>query len=297
MYPSKSKEYICSLLGVSRQAWYDSQKRQEERQMEGVLVLGMVKEIRKVHKHMGTEKLHLKLEKDFEEHHIKMGRDKLNLLLSQHGLLVRQRKYKPRTTDSNHPYKRYSNLVSDLTLTRASQVWASDITYLRTPLGFIYLSLITDCYSHKIVGWCLWPSLESKGALNALEMALASHPEHTALIHHSDRGIQYCCNDYIKALTNNKIAISMTQNGDPYENAIAERVNGILKMEYDLKDTFSDYLEAQEKVKIAVESYNNTRPHRSCDMHTPVEAHQLTGVLKKHWKKPNYKKKEHETTV
>jgi transposase InsO family protein len=289
MYPDKSMEYICSLFGKSRQAWYDSQNRKEEQQMEGVLVLSLVKDIRKDHKQMGTDKLHLKLEEDFKDHHIKMGRDKLHLLLSQHDMLVRQRKYKPRTTDSNHPYKRYSNLVRDIILTTACRLWASDITYIRTKMGFVYLSLITDCYSHKIVGWCLWPSLESKGSLNALEMALASNPDHTNLIHHSDRGIQYCCNDYIKALNNNKIAISMTENGDPYENALAERVNGILKMEYELNNTFSDFFEAHEQVKKAVEVYNNSRPHRSCNMLTPAQAHQQTGFLKKHWKKREYK--------
>jgi transposase InsO family protein len=282
-------EYICSLFGKSRQAWYDSQNHKEEQQMEGVLVLSLVKEIRKDHKRMGTDKLHLKLKEPFKEHHIKMGRDKLHLLLGQHNMLVRQRQHKPRTTNSNHPFKRYPNLVRDMVILAACKLWVSDITYIRTAKGFVYLSLITDCYSHKIVGWCLWPSLESKGTLNALEMALASNPEHTGLIHHSDRGIQYCCNDYIKALTSNKIGISMTENGDPYENALAERVNGILKMEYELNNTFSDYLAALEQVKKAVELYNNSRPHMSCDMLTPSEAHKKSGLLKKHWKKPEKK--------
>lgn len=277
-------EYICSLFGKSRQAWYDSVRRKEEQQMEGVLVLSLVKEIRKDHKRMGTEKLQVKLEDGFKQHRIKMGRDKLHQLLDEHGMLVRVRKYKPRTTDSNHPYKRYKNLVRDIQLLSAGRLWVSDITYLRTEKGFVYLSLITDCYSHKIVGWCLWPNLESKGVLNALDMALAGNPGLSGLIHHSDRGIQYCCNDYVRVLEKHNIAISMTENGDPYENALAERVNGILKMEYGLNETFADYYDALEQVKIAVELYNNSRPHMSCDMLTPNEAHKRTGHLKKHWK-------------
>jgi len=282
-------EYICSLFGKSRQAWYDSQKRSEERQMEGVIVLKEVKEIRKDHKAMGTENLLLLLQDTFAQHQIKMGRDKLHLLLSQHDMLVRQRSFKPRTTDSNHPYRRYQNLVRDLIPLEPNKLWASDITYIRTQKGFVYLSLVTDCYSRKIVGWCLWHNLESKGPVNALEMALSGNPEHAGLIHHSDRGIQYCCRDYIKELERNNVGISMTENGDPYENALAERVNGILKMQYSLDATFSDYYQAHEAVKKAVDSYNNYRPHSSCDRLTPAVAHTRTGELKKHWKKPKKK--------
>lgn len=289
MYSHKSMEYICLLFGKSRQAWYDAVHRKEERQMEEVLVLSLVKKIRKDHKKIGTEKLHKMLEEDFMQHHIKIGRDKLYDLLGDHGMLVRQGKYKPRTTDSNHTYRRYKNLVMDLKLTSCCQLWASDITYIHTEKGFVYLSLITDCYSHKIVGWSLWPNLESKGVLHALEMALENNPNHKGLIHHSDRGIQYCCHDYVKALENANIAISMTENGDPYENAIAERVNGILKMEYDLYNTFPDYYQVLEQVKRAIELYNNSRPHMSCDMLTPNQAHVQTGELKKHWKKKVYK--------
>lgn len=292
MYPTKSMGYICLLFGKSRQAWYDGLQRKEERQMEEVLVLSLVKEVRKKHKRLGTKKLQKMLTEDFLLHHIKLGRDKLHGLLAEHGMLVRHGKFKPHTTNSNHPYRRYMNLVRDLEPTAACQLWASDITYISTEKGFVYLSLITDCYSHKIVGWCLWPNLESKGALNALEMALQSNPVHPGLVHHSDRGIQYCCYDYTRALEKENIKISMTENGDPYENAIAERVNGILKMEYSLNNTFTDYYQANEQVKRAVGLYNNSRPHMSCDMLTPSEAHQQTGKLKKHWKKRKYQQVE-----
>ena len=155
--------------------------------------------------------------------------------------------------------------------------------------GFVYLSLVTDAYSKKIVGWCLWPDLTSEGALNALRMAVAGEGVKPGLIHHSDRGIQYCCNDYVNFLKGSKIDISMTQNGDPYENAIAERVNGILKDEYDLNETFADYYAALEATKLAVHKYNNKRPHRSVDFMFPKDAHQQQGLLKKHWKKRKYR--------
>jgi len=280
------------LLGKSRQALYDSLHRKEERQMEEVVVLGLVKEIRKNHKYMGTEKLLLKLRPDLKLHNIKIGRDALYQLLGEHGMLVRQSKFKPRTTNSNHAYYRYNNIAEKINVVNACQLWVSDITYIRTEKGFVYLSLITDCYSHKIVGWGLRADLTSKGVLSALDMALLANTKIKGLTHHSDRGIQYCSKDYVKALEDNNIAISMTQNGDPYENALAERVNGILKYEYDLKDTFKDLFEAIEKVKQSIDLYNNERPHMSCDMLTPNEAHKRTGELKKHWKSKNYKSKE-----
>ncbi len=285
MYPKKSIGYICSLFGKTPQAWYDSQRRKQQRQMQDVLVLSWIKQIRTEHKQMGTKKLLIKLSDNFKQHDIHLGRDKLHQLISSHGLLVRQRKYKARTTNSNHPYHKYSNQVRDLQLSAACQLWASDITYLRVGSGFAYLSLVTDCYSHKIVGWCLWPNLKSQGALNALRMALKDNTERATLIHHSDRGIQYCCEDYVRELNNNKIVISMTENGDPYENALAERVNGILKSEYDLNMTFTDYTRAQAMVKRAVELYNTSRPHSSCDNLTPEQAHSRTGKLTNHWKR------------
>lgn len=276
---------MCELFGYTRQAWYDSQKRQSRTQMGEVLVLSEAKKIREGHKKMGCEKIFIKLQSFLQEHKIKMGRDNFLALLGEHGLQVRRRKRRAKTTNSNHLYKRYPNIVHDLSLTSAGKLWVSDITYIRTIHGFVYLSLITDAYSKKIVGWCLWPTLESEGALNALKMATSIEKISNKLIHHSDRGIQYCCYDYVNYLKGSSINISMTENGDPYENAIAERVNGILKDEYDLYDTFEDYNQAYEAVKVAVEKYNNQRPHRSCDMLTPMQAHIKTGKLKKRWKK------------
>jgi len=256
--------------------------------MQEVFILKQALELRKEHKRMGAEKLLLLLEPVLEEHRIKYGRDKFYNLLGEHGLLVKRRRRGPKTTNSNHLYRKYPNLIREIELLRSGRLWVSDITYLRTEKGFVYLSLITDAYSKKIVGWCLWPDLTSEGALNALKMAVSGEKVTQGLIHHSDRGIQYCCNDYVNYLKGTKIEISMTENGDPYENAIAERINGILKGEYELEETYSDYFAALEAVKIAVYKYNNKRPHRSIDLMFPVDAHFHEGTLRKHWKNKIY---------
>jgi putative transposase len=174
MYPFASKTDICGLFGNSRQAWYDNQKRHAALDMQEVFILTLAKELRQEHKRMGSEKLHHLLTPAMKEHGIKYGRDKFYNLLGEHGLLVRRRKYRPATTNSNHFYRKYPNKVRDLKLDKAGMLWVSDITYIRTLLGFCYLSLITDAYSRKIVGWCLWPDLTSTGAMNALRMAIES---------------------------------------------------------------------------------------------------------------------------
>lgn len=288
MYPLTSKTNICGLFGNSRQAWYDNKKRQSQLQMQEVFILKQALELRGEHKRMGAEKLLLLLEPVFYEHQIKYGRDKFYNLLGEHGLLVKRRRRGPRTTNSNHFYRKYPNLIRDLVLMSSGRLWVSDITYIRTEKGFVYLSLITDAYSKKIVGWSLWHDLTSEGALNALKMAISAEGVKHGLIHHSDRGIQYCCNDYVNYLKGSNINISMTENGDPYENAIAERINGILKDEYELCETYSDYLTALEAVKIAVYKYNNKRPHRSIDLMLPIDAHNHEGLLKKRWKNKVY---------
>jgi len=271
------------LFGNSRQAWYDRKKWLSEHQMQEVFILKEAKELRKEHKRMGAEKLLHLLTETLKEHGIKYGRDKFYNLLGWHGLLIKRFKRGPKTTNSNHFYRKYPNLIRDIVLMSSGRLWVSDITYIRTLMGFVYLSLITDAYSKKIVGWCLWSDLTSEGALNALKMAIDKEGVKSGLIHHSDRGIQYCCNDYVNYLNGSHIEISMTENGDPYENAIAERVNGILKEEYDLHETFKDYISAYDAVKIAVYKYNNKRPHASCDYMFPADAHNYNDILKKRW--------------
>jgi transposase InsO family protein len=288
MYPLVSKAILCGLFGFTRQAWYDNKKRQSGLQMQEVFILKRVKELRQEHKRMGVGKLYHLLAPELQEHNIKYGRDKFYFLLREHGLLLKRRKRKPKTTNSNHFYRKYPNLIVDTKLLSSGRLWVSDITYIRTEKGFVYLSLVTDAYSRKIVGWCLWPDLTSEGALNALRMAISTEGVKQGLIHHSDRGIQYCCNDYVNYLKGSDINISMTENGDPYENPLAERVNGILKDEYQLDETFTDYHSALEATKAAVYKYNNKRPHSSVDKMFPAEAHLQSGPLKKHWKKRVY---------
>ena len=227
---------------------------------------------------MGSEKLHHLISPALIEHGIKYGRDKFYYLLGEHGLLVRRRKYRPATTNSNHFYRRYPNKIRDLKLEKAGLLWVSDITYIRTKLGFVYLSLITDAYSKKIVGWCLWPDLTSTGALNALRMAVSAEDISAGLIHHSDRGIQYCCTDYVTFLKGSKIEISMTENGDPYENAIAERVNGILKQEYYLDGKFANGAAASRAADRAIRLYNTRRPHSALGFATPEQTHTGGGL-------------------
>lgn len=207
--------------------------------------------------------------------------------MASYGLLVRQRKRrKAVTTDSNHPFRRYPNLVRDLQTICPNHLWVSDITYISMQDRFCYLSLVTDAYSRKIVGYCLYPNLKKEGSLQALDMALNTlKGKHVSLIHHSDRGLQYCCTDYTERLERNKIRISMTEKGDPYENAIAERVNGILKCEFALDRDFESIEAAGKAVDQAIEAYNHLRPHASCNYMTPAQAHLGYGVLPMKWKK------------
>jgi transposase InsO family protein len=256
--------------------------------MADALVLRLVKEIRLQLPRAGVPKLRVLLKGPLQEHGIKMGRDALYELLRRHGYLLRYHIRRTITTDSNHPFRKYPNLIRDIKyLTRPGQLWVSDITYIRLRKGFGYLSIVTDAYSHKIIGYCLYPSLHSTGTINALAQAAKGRKQYN-LIHHSDRGIQYCSHDYVQMLKHFGIAISMTENGDPYENPVAERVNGILKGDFLLDQTFNSFSEASKAVDSAIKRYNSIRPHASCDNLTPDKAHQLTGKLKKHWKPKQY---------
>lgn len=252
--------------------------------MADAIVLKLVTEIRIDLPRAGVPKIHFMLKDKFIEHRIKMGRDALYDLMGENGYLIRYRRRKPYTTDSNHRYKKYPNLIREIKyLTHSGQLWVSDITYIHLKVGFCYLSIITDAYSHKIIGYCLLPTLHSTGPVNALLMAVKSK-RGISLIHHSDRGSQYCCEDYVKILEEYEIKISMTEKGDPYENAIAERINGILKGEFSLDKTFVSFNEALQVVNNAIEKYNHIRPHASCDNLTPVQAHDHNGILRKRWK-------------
>jgi len=254
--------------------------------LEDDIVLQLVIEIRAQLPCLGTRKLHHMLKPKLQEHGIQIGRDYLFDLLTQHKLLIRARRRTAITTNSRHWMRKYSNMITDLTVDSPGQLWVSDITYIRMTNEFAYLSLITDAYSRKIVGFNLRKDLSNEGCISALQMALAARSyNHYHLIHHSDRGCQYCSKEYVALLTESKIAISMTQNGDPYENALAERVNGIIKKEFKLYSSSTTLEETKQRVATSINSYNMIRPHGSCDYLTPQQAHQINGKLKKRWKK------------
>jgi putative transposase len=260
--------------------------------MEEAIIIKLVDEIRLRMPRIGTRKLLSLLYEPLSQHGVSIGRDKLFNLLLHHGMLVKNRRRKAVATNSNHKYRKYPNLVRNIALERPEQLWVSDITYIRVGLGFSYLSLITDAYSKKIVGYHLSPNLGEQGPLTALTMAIAGRQRpDLPLMHHSDRGFQYCCYSYIEKLNRHKILISMTEKGDPYENAIAERVNGILKVEFGLHKTFRTHAEAYEQVDKVVPIYNGQRPHLSCNYLTPEQAHQSVGVLEKRWKNYPLKRK------
>lgn len=234
---------------------------------------------------LGCRKLLVKLEGFMQAHAISIGRDAFFELLRANGLLLRRRRRnKPLTTLSHHRYKKYTDLVKGYIPDRPCALWVSDITYVPSGRGFAYLSLVTDAYSRKIVGYHLGEGLQSEGPLTALKMAINNEKwAHQSLIHHSDRGVQYCSLGYTALLQASNIRISMTQSGDPRDNAIAERVNGILKQEL-LKGYYTDIATARRSVAEAVETYNHHRPHSSVNMLTPDQAHRCSGPLIRKWK-------------
>lgn len=290
LYPSVGLGKLCRLFGKTRQAFYDHNRRHSEDHFQEAIVIDLVKQIRKSLPKLGTLKLMHLLKNDFSAHGISVGRDSFFALLKKHDLLVRRKKRYVVTTDSNHPYKKWSDLLKGVQIQSPEQVWVSDITYLRTTAGFVYLSLITDAYSRKIVGYHLSQNLKAQGCLISLNKAISSKITSNALIHHSDRGIQYCCEPYVSMLQQNNIAISMTQSSSPYDNALAERVNGILKTELNLEKTFDSYNEAIANVHHAIDAYNRLRPHMSISNFTPNQAHDSTQTLLKKWKKNQYHK-------
>lgn len=276
---------LCRLFGKTRHAYYDHRWRKGAISLKDELILHLVAEIRQSLPRLGSRKLLHLLRPQLAEHQLKVGRDELFDLLSVHGLLVRNRRRHAVTTDSRHWMKKYSNLTAELDIEMAEQLWVSDITYIRLPHRFGYLSLITDAYSRKIVGYQFSLTLSAQGCIKALEMALKDrqYPERK-LVHHSDRGSQYCCKEYVDLLGQHQISISMTNNGDPYENALAERINGIIKSEFRLYQSQSSFEQTALQLDHHIHAYNSLRPHGSCDFMTPQQAHGQAGVLKKRWK-------------
>ncbi len=281
---------LCSLSGYSRQTYYKHLHHKEKSQVEERLIIQRVMEYREIQKRLGTIKLLYLMGSFLKQHEISIGRDSMFTLLRLNGLLVgKGRSYKPRTTNSNHWMNKHPNLIEHLTPVMAGGLLVSDITFINLSQGHSFLSLVTDAYSRKIVGYHLSERLTAAGPIAALEMAIQAYSDTVGMIHHSDRGSQYCCGDYVEILQENKISISMTQSGDPRDNAIAERVNGILKSEL-LEDVYPDIQTARVSVAKAVNAYNYLRPHSSIDMLTPALAHSQVNQLKRHWISPYQRK-------
>ena len=291
--PKVSLVRFCRLLCLTRQSYYQHFWQDELVSIEQELVLQQVLEIRQNHRHIGTRKLYEMLQPFILSHQIKMGRDALFDLLAANYLLVRRKKRKVATTNSYHRFKKYPNLIRDLVPQYPNQLWVSDITYWRTTNGFVYISFITDAYSKKIVGHHVAQTMEAVETIEALKMAISGflkEPDcHFQLTHHSDRGMQYCSELYVKLLKTNNISISMTESGDPLENAIAERINGIIKEEYLNDYSIDNIIQAKELLSAVVNLYNNERPHQSIGYLTPNYVHQNNIKTEKLWR--NYYQK------
>ncbi len=265
--------------------------------METQLVLDIINEKRKVWKRGSGRNLYSSIKPELEKHSIKMGRDKLFAFLKSHNLQMKSKKKVVKTTNSYHFYHRYPNIIRGLTPFRANGVWVSDITYIwiEEIENFAYLFLITDLYSRKVMGYHLSDSLKAEGAVKALRMAIrnAGSTNLSECIHHSDRGIQYCCYDYTNILNKSGIAISMTENGDPLENAVAERINRTIKDDFthERQMSFCNLKKAKTNIKIIIDFYNNQRPHSSVEMLTPSQAYNGYGELRRMWK--NYRKEKY----
>lgn len=274
---------MCELFGVSRQAFYQRKNHFEEDTMKHLL-LDFVRRERALSPCLGGYKLYLMAKSQFKDN-FTIGRDCFYSLLDQYNLKLRQKKRKIRTTESNHIYPKYPNLIKELIPIKSNQIWVSDITYIRTSTGFCYLSLIADVYSRKIISWVLAPGLQFSYTEQALIQAIEqAGTDLQGLIHHSDRGFQYCYPSYTNILKSNGIVISMTDSTDPKENAIAERVNGILKQEWLNEIEFKDINEAEKVIREKIAYYNERRPHSSINYLTPAEAHNKEGEIPRRWK-------------
>lgn len=265
---------LCRLLGMTAQAYYQHFKHRDHQQAAHKVILNQVYKIRDRHPRMGGRKIYRMIQPFLHEHKIKMGRDAFFKLLEANYLLVVRRKRKAFTTNSKHRFRKYPNLIKHYTPERPNQLWVSDITYWKITSGYLYISLITDAYSRKIVGYHVSKTMETAQTIQALKMALRTiQTKPDGLMHHSDRGFQYCAHQYTKLLHDNRILISMTENSDPYENALAERVNGILKEEYLNEYSINTLDQAKMTLDLVVRLYNEERPHMSCGYKTPESTH------------------------
>jgi transposase InsO family protein len=258
---------------MSRQNFYKARRSRQRRSVDEQLVKHLVEEERAQQPRLGGLKLHHMLHEELAAKGVHLGRDRFFEVLKNQALLLEPLPKAPRTTNSVHSLPVFTNLVKDLKLSAPNQVWISDITYIRTRESFAYLSLITDKYSRKVVGYHLGSTLETQDTLKALKMALSDLPSGAHPIHHSDRGSQYCSHEYVNELKDHGFQVSMTEVDHCAENAQAERVNGILKQEYVMNHEFRNIKQARRAVDEAVRLYNVRRPHRSLKLLTPEQVH------------------------
>ena len=276
---------MCGLFGKTRQAYYRHLNYKYVEMATEEIVLSLVYEYRSEMGRIGCRKLQHLINSRLPED-MKVGRDALYTLLERNSLLHKRRRKSVRTTWSNHWMHKYPNLITGVIPTASNQIWVSDITYIETVNdGFMYLHLVTDLYSRKVMGWCLSPTLHAEHTLKALEMAIRNAGCNlTGLIHHSDRGCQYCSERYVSLLKSSGMLISMTQSGDPLENAVAERVNGIIKNEWLMHENIMDGNIALKRISEIINIYNNIRPHASLNYLTPESAYTENGIQERKWK-------------
>lgn len=262
---------MCQEANISRQGYYKSLASKREQAEIKRHVLELAIPIRCKHSKMGCRKIYSIIKSNLLSTNVKFGRDKFIDLMVSNGLHVKTSRRRKTTTSSNHKLRMYDNLIKNLEIRSADQVWVSDITYLETLEGFMYLSLVTDLYSRQIQGYALSNDLSTIHSLEALQMAVKQSKNRGSQIHHSDRGVQYCSSQYVEELKQHKIESSMTRGGSPEENAVAERLNGILKQEYGISDKYQTKKQCKKLVTEAIDLYNNERPHLSLGMQTPKE--------------------------
>ena len=270
---------------MNRQVYYRSIKSKIRKQEKAQQVINLVRSIRNVMPKIGGKKLYYLLQNELSE--LNIGRDKLFRILRANHMLIMPKKSYHVTTDSHHRFRKHKNLISSIEINKPETVWVSDITYVGNRKNPSYLALITDAYSKKIVGFNVSNSLALEGSLKAVEMALKNRRYKTPLIHHSDRGLQYCSNEYQKIMNDNDIKSSTTEKYDPYENAIAERINGILKQEFNIAKNMKCIDLKKKLIKNAIDIYNNQRPHLSNYMLTPAKIHEQNRLKRKQYKSKN----------
>jgi len=269
---------MCEQLGMSRQNYYARRRARQRREVDAGLITSLVQAERQVQPRLGTRKLRVVLKVALAEAGVAVGRGRFFEVLRAGGLLLAPLpKEYPQTTNSYHCLPVFTNQIKDRVLSQPNEVWVSDLTYLRTAEGFLYLALVTDKYSRKIVGYHCGDTLEAVGCIQALGMALKELPAWAHPIHHSDQGSQYCCHEYVNALGRRGLTISMTERDHCAENALAERVNGILKSEYGLGQKLKTKEQARELVEEGVQLYNHRRPHTALDYQTPAAVHRAVG--------------------